>query len=159
MKIRRGALLMVLILFMMPLGATAQKAVETARIGTLYFGGSSALRSRSSVSLFQGLRDLGWVEGQNLTVEHRFAEGRSERLADLAAELVRAQVNVLVAFGTDLGQVAKAATTTIPVVMGASADPVEKGLIASFARPERGHPQPGPRRGDLGPELQRARLS
>jgi len=135
MKIRRSALLLALSLLMTPLGATAQKAVETARIGTLHFGDAAALRSRSSVSLFQGLRDLGWVEGQNLIVERRFAEGRSERLADLATELVRAQVNVLVAFGTDLGQVAKAATTTIPIVMGASADPVEKGLIASFARP------------------------
>jgi len=135
MKIRPGALLVALALLTMPFAAAGQTPPKTARIGLLYFGAASAPPSRGSAALFQGLRDLGWVEGQNLTVERRFAEGRSERLADLASELVRAQVNVLVPFGTDLGQVAKAATTTIPIVMAASADPVEKGLIASFARP------------------------
>jgi putative ABC transport system substrate-binding protein len=101
----------------------------------LYFGDASAPPTPGTTSLFQGLRDLEWVEGRNLIVERRFADGRSERLADLASELVRAEVDVLVPFGTDLGHIAKAATTTIPIVMAASADPVEKGLIASFARP------------------------
>jgi putative ABC transport system substrate-binding protein len=120
---------------MAPLSVAGQAVSKTPRIGLLYFGDPSMATSRSSSGLFRGLRELGWLEGQNLTVERRFAEGRSERLPELAAELVRAQVNVLVPFGTDLGQVAKAATSTIPIVMAASADPVEKGLVSSFARP------------------------
>ena len=115
--------------------ADAQRLSKPARLGVLYFGSSSEATSPSSRALFDGLRELGWVEGQNLGVERRFAEGRSERLAELVAELIRINVDVVVPFGTDLAQMVKEATSTIPIVTAASADPVEKGLITSFARP------------------------
>ena len=84
-----------------------------------------------------GLRKLGYVEGQNITIEYRYAEGKDDRFADLAAELVRLKVDIIVAAGGDLLlRQAMSATTTIPIVMmGGGADPVEAGLIKSLARP------------------------
>jgi putative ABC transport system substrate-binding protein len=125
-----------------PLAARAQQGVPThadeksgkiPRIGILIFGAPSD--PVYVEALVAGLRDLGWNEGQNIIVERRYAENRPERLQAIAAELVRENVDVLVAAGTDLSDAAKNATTTIPVVMGASADPVEKGLVANLARP------------------------
>ena len=88
-----------------------------------------------SVEAFkQGLRDLGWVEGQNIAIDYRLAEGRVDRLPDLAAELVRLKVDVIAA-GPTPSAMAKNATRTIPVVMLGAAEPVKLGLIASFARP------------------------
>jgi len=83
----------------------------------------------------QGLRDLGYVEGQNLVIEWRWAEGREERLPDLAAELVRLQVQVIVVGGGAAIRAAQYATSTIPIVMAANYDPVGEGFIASLARP------------------------
>jgi putative ABC transport system substrate-binding protein len=84
----------------------------------------------------QGLRDHGWVEGQNLAIEWRFADGRAERLPDLAAELVRLGVDVLVTSSGDPAiRALKQATSTIPIVMAVSVDPVGTGLVASLARP------------------------
>ena len=83
----------------------------------------------------QGLRDLGYVEGQNIIVEYRWAEGRAERLPVLAAELVSLKVDVIVASGTPAPLAAKNATKTIPIVMASAGDPVETGLVASLARP------------------------
>jgi putative ABC transport system substrate-binding protein len=83
----------------------------------------------------QGLRDLGYIEGQSLTIEHRGVEGKEERLSDLAAELVRRQVAVIVAPGPVAVQAAKQATATIPIVMVAGTDPVAEGWVASLARP------------------------
>ena len=84
----------------------------------------------------QGLRELGWIEGQNLVIEHRFAEGRAERFPDLAAALVRLRVDVIVtSSGEPAILAAKRATTTTPIVMAISGDPVETGLVASLARP------------------------
>jgi putative ABC transport system substrate-binding protein len=83
----------------------------------------------------QALRQLGYVEGQNIVIEGRFAERKLERLPDLAAELVRLKVDVIVTITTPAAQAAKNATATIPVVMAGSADPVELGLVASLARP------------------------
>jgi putative ABC transport system substrate-binding protein len=83
----------------------------------------------------QGLRALGYVEGQNLVLEYRYAEGSAERLPDLAAELVQLQVDVLVAGGTAAIHAAQRATRTIPIVMTASFDPVQEGFVASLARP------------------------
>ncbi len=82
-----------------------------------------------------GLRDLGYVEGQNVVIEYRWSEGRGERLAELAADLVRLKVAVIVAAGTPATQAAKAATGTIPIVMTFVGDPVGSGFVASLARP------------------------
>jgi putative ABC transport system substrate-binding protein len=83
----------------------------------------------------QGLRELGWVEGQNIAIEYRLAEGRLDRLPHLAAELVRLKVDVILATSTPPAVAAKNATTTIPIVMATSADPVGQRLVASLARP------------------------
>ena len=86
-------------------------------------------------AFLQGLRELGWMEGQNIAIEYRFAEGRLDRLPDLAAELVRLKVDVILAASSPPALAAKNATKTIPIVMGTSADPVTLGLVASLARP------------------------
>ena len=83
----------------------------------------------------QGLRDLGYVEGQNLVIEYRYGEGKAERLRDLAAELVRLQVDVIVAEAPQRPVAAQHATRTIPIVMTGTADPVGQGFVASLARP------------------------
>ena len=83
----------------------------------------------------QGLRDLGYVEGQNIALEYRPSEGRRERLPDLAAELVRLKVDVIVTFGTPATLAARQATTMIPIVMVGIGDPIRSGLVASLARP------------------------
>jgi putative tryptophan/tyrosine transport system substrate-binding protein len=103
------------------------------RIGILVFGSSSD--PPVEAPFVDGLRDLGWIDGKNIVIERRYANNRLDRLQAIANELVRAKVDVLAAPGTDLSDAAKNATTTIPVVMGASADPVEKGLVASLAHP------------------------
>ena len=109
----------------------AQQTGKVARIGHLFTG---------RVPLFeevfaQGLRDLGYVEGRNIIIERRYAEGRAERLPDLAAELVRLKVDVIVAAGAAATQAAKNATKTIPIVGVAMGDPVQTGFVASLARP------------------------
>jgi putative ABC transport system substrate-binding protein len=83
----------------------------------------------------QGLRELGYVEGQSITVEHRSAEGKLGRLPALAAELVRLKVDIIVADGSDPALAAKNATSTIPIVITSTSDPVGQGLVASLARP------------------------
>jgi putative ABC transport system substrate-binding protein len=118
-----------------PLAAGAQQPARMPRIGFL----SAAVLGVSSPALDafrQGLRELGWVEGQNIVVDYRLAEGRSDRLPDLAAELVRLKVDIIVAEATQGVIAAKNATTTIPIVMiNGSADPVGLGFVASLARP------------------------
>jgi len=97
---------------------------------------SPASRSPSvGLALFDALAELGWIEGRNLVVERRYAENQPERLPELAAELVRLNVDVIVATGTLGPLAAKQATSTIPIVMIASGDPLESGLVASLARP------------------------
>ena len=117
-----------------PVAVEAQQAGKVYRIGYLS-GGSPITSARSVEALRQGLRDLGWVEGQNIVIEYRFAEGRLDPLADLAAELVRLKVDVIVAGPTPPAVAAKKATGTIPIVMANAAQPVEIGLVASLARP------------------------
>jgi putative ABC transport system substrate-binding protein len=119
-----------------PLAAGAQQqAAKVYRIGYLA-GGSSTSSLNTTEAFRQGLRELGWVEGQNIVIDYRSAEGRYDRLPDLAAELVRLKVDVIVASPSPPAAAAKNATGTIPIVMiGAGADPVEQGLIASLARP------------------------
>ena len=117
-----------------PLAADGQPTGKVHRIG--YLSGSSATAVLRFVEGFrQGLRDLGWVEGQNIVIDYRFAEGRFDRLPDLAAELVRLKVEVIVAGPTPPAVAAKNATGTIPIVMYAVGDPVGQGLVASLARP------------------------
>src|SRR5499427_1053433 len=86
-------------------------------------------------ALFDALAELGWIEGKNVVFERRYAENRLERLPELAAELVRLNVDVIVAIGTPGPLAAKRATSTIPIVMAAAGDPLGSGLVASLARP------------------------
>src|SRR5215475_13349986 len=83
----------------------------------------------------QELSKLGWIEGKNITIDHRFAEHKNERLPELAADLVRLKVDLIVASGGPTPLAAKKTTSTIPIVMTTSADPVAAGLVASLARP------------------------
>ena len=117
-----------------PLAAGAQQAGKVYRIG--YLASYSSTTAPHRIEPFrQGLRELGWVEGKNIVIEYRWAEGRYERLPDLAAELVRLKVDVIVAAPTAAAVAAKNATGTIPIVMLGASDPVGLGLIASLARP------------------------
>jgi len=114
--------------------ATAQQAGKIFRIGFLDSGtavGGAVLLD----SFRQELNKLGWIEGRNITIEYRFAEGKTERLPELAAALVRLKVDLIVTTGDPQGRAAKGATSTIPIVMADVADPVGSGLIASLARP------------------------
>ena len=112
----------------------AQQTEKVYRIG--YLGPSSATAvSRFTEAFRQGLRERGWVEGQNIVIEYRFAEGQYDRLPGLAAELARLKVDVIVAIPTPAAVAAKNATATIPIVMTNVGDPVGLGLIASLARP------------------------
>ena len=120
-----------------PLAAAAQPAKKIARIGFLSPSSLSDPRTRSFVEAFrQGLRDLGWVEGQNVTIEYRWAEERTERLAELAGDLARLNIDVLVAATSPAIQAAKRATRTIPIVMTNAGDAIATGFVVSLARPE-----------------------
>lgn len=108
----------------------AQQPTIIPRIGYLTAAGSPPYQA-----LLQGLRELGYVDGQNIAIEYRSADGKRDRLPDLANELVRLKVNIIVADGAGPSLAAKKATGTIPIVMTSSSDPVGLGLVASFARP------------------------
>jgi ABC-type uncharacterized transport system substrate-binding protein len=117
-----------------PLAVEAQPPAKVWRLG--FLSGEPPTESLPVVvPFFDRLRTLGYVEGQNLTIERRWAEPREQRLPDLAAELVQLRVDCLVAMTWAAVQAAKHATTTIPIVMIISSDPVEGGLVASLARP------------------------
>src|SRR5215469_9263971 len=118
--------------FVAPVIAIAQ-ASKVRRIGVLE--PSAGPSTPDDLTQAEALRQLGWVEGQNLHVERRFANGRLEALQPLAEELVRAQVEIIVTGGTPATLAAKRATTTIPIVFRAAGDPVLLGLVASLARP------------------------
>ncbi len=117
-----------------PFPSHAQRPAKVPRIGFLGAGSASVNRHFADAFL-QGLRELGYVEGQNIAIEYRWAEGRAEQLPDLAADLVRLKVDVIVAGSTPAARAAKQATTTIPIVAAAVGDPVGTGLVASLARP------------------------
>ena len=97
--------------------------------------GSAAAQSQWTAAFVQRMRDLGWVDGRNLTIEYRWAEGRSERFAEFAAEFVRLKVDVILTHNTPPVIAAKQATSVIPIVFATAADPVDTGLVASLARP------------------------
>jgi putative ABC transport system substrate-binding protein len=112
----------------------AQQAGKIFRIG--FLDNSTASGMAGLVDAFrQELSKLGWIEGKNIAIEYRFAEQKNERLSELAAELVRLKVDLIVVTSAVPALAAKKATTTIPIVMAASADPVGAGLVASLARP------------------------
>lgn len=114
--------------------ADAQSADAVRRVGYLSnttFAGNRLLHA----AFVEGLRDRGWVEGRNVAIEYRWAEGKSDRLPGLAEELVQLKVDVIVTLGTPASVAAKKATQTIPIVMVSAADPVRLGLVASLARP------------------------
>jgi putative ABC transport system substrate-binding protein len=114
-----------------PRAAEAQQPVKVHRIGVLMFTSSPF----AIEELRQGLHELGYVEGRNLTLEVRSAEGKAERLADLAAELVRLPVDLIVAHTTAGVLAAKHATTTLPIVAAVMTDPVQAGSAESLAHP------------------------
>jgi putative tryptophan/tyrosine transport system substrate-binding protein len=122
------------VLLAAPLAAEVQPAGKVYCIGVLE-PTSMALNAANLDAFRQGLRELGYVEGRNMRIEYRSADGRSERFPDLAAELVRLKVDVILTRGTPAVMAAKNATGTIPVVMAASGDPVLSGVVSSLARP------------------------
>jgi ABC-type uncharacterized transport system substrate-binding protein len=117
-------------------GTEAQQPTRVPRIGYLSASDPAGESTRSE-AIRLALRDLGYIEGQNIAIEYRYAEGKIDRYPELAAELVRLKVDIiLVAGGTGVIQAAKNATKTIPIVMaGTPIDPVEIGLVDSLARP------------------------
>ncbi len=125
---RRGFITLAGMAVLWPLAARAQ---QPFRIGLLNTGASTFF-----IAPFIGkLKELGYLEGKNVVIERKFAEGNSERLKEFAADLVREHVDVIVTIGTPAGFAAKQATSTIPIVLGAISDPVGVGLVSSLARP------------------------
>src|SRR5262245_58192256 len=117
-----------------PLAAHAQQPATPRTIGFLG-PNTSSLDSRRVGAFLQRLRELGWIEGRNVTFEYRWAEGRTERLVEFAAEFVRLKVDVIVTSATPPVVATKQATSVIPIVFAAVGDPVGTGLVTSLARP------------------------
>jgi ABC-type uncharacterized transport system substrate-binding protein len=135
-----------------PRGLLAQSKV--ARIGFLSYGSrQSALDTGRYSAFMQGMRELGYAEGANVIIDARFADGKFERLPALAAELVRLKVDVIVATGTPTYRALQYATTTIPVVITVTIDPVSDGFAASLARPGGNITGLSLSAADLGPKL------
>ena len=127
-------ILVVMMLLVVAAIAEAQQPKKGPRIG--YLTGSSPSADSTRIEAFgQGLRELGYVEGKNIVIEYRYAEGKLDRMTELAADLVRLNVEVIVTGGPLVTRAAKEATTTIPIVMTQDADPVGSGFVASLARP------------------------
>jgi len=119
-----------------PFAARAQQAPKVARIGYLTIGSLESPEARKSLDTFrEGLYELGYIEGQNIVIEYRAADGKIERLPALAAELARLRLDLIVAGATPAGLAAQQAFTTTPIVVAAMGDPVRDGLVASLARP------------------------
>jgi putative ABC transport system substrate-binding protein len=114
--------------------AEAQQTKKVPRVGFLAAASASAVSTRAE-ALQQGLRELGYVEGKNIVIEYRWADGKIERLPDLAAELVRINVDIIVTGGPQATRPAKKATGTVPIVMAFDSDPVGNGFVASLAQP------------------------
>jgi ABC-type uncharacterized transport system substrate-binding protein len=116
-----------------PLAARAQQPGKLPTIG--FLGAAPSIESQRVAAFVQRLRELAWIDGRNLAIEYRWAEGRNERYAENAAEFVRLKVDVIVTSATPPTLAAKQATTLIPIVFAAVSDPVGTGLVASLARP------------------------
>jgi putative tryptophan/tyrosine transport system substrate-binding protein len=116
-----------------PFAARAQQAGKQPTIG--FLGAAPSIESQRIAAFVQRLRELGWIDGRNLAIEYRWAEGRNERYTEIAAELVRLKVDVIVTVATPATLAAKQATTVIPIVFLTASDPVGTGLVASLARP------------------------
>src|SRR5437870_5662154 len=137
MRVIGLAFILAVSLTLSPLGtAAAQPPEKVSRVGYLNPGSSSdPLRQRRLEAFRQGLRELGYVEGQNLAIESRWAEGKYDRYPALAADLVRLKVDVIVAQSGEATQATRQATRTVPIIMSLVMDPVGSGLVASLARP------------------------
>ena len=119
-----------------PLAARTQQPARVRTIGFLLPGGSRTTVMRAQLEAFrEGLKEYGWIEGHNISVEYRFAEGKEDALAEFAAELARLRPDVIVAEGTAAIRAAKTVAQTIPIVMATSTDPLGNGLVASLHRP------------------------
>jgi putative tryptophan/tyrosine transport system substrate-binding protein len=134
MKKRITVLSLCAMLFALCVSANAQQTGKVARVGFLDTSTASGMAGLLA-AFRQELNKLGWIEGKNITIEYRFAEGKTERLPELAADLVRLKVDLIVVAGGPTPLAAKKATTTIPIVMTIAVDPVGSGLVASLARP------------------------
>ena len=130
---RRTVVAGLAIVLAMPSVGRAQRPARPPRLGVLLFTDPGT--DPNTRALREALRDLGYIEGQTLVIDYRYAEGRPERLRDLATELVATKPDVLFALGGDVASFVKAATTTIPIVVSTSADPVHSGLVATLAAP------------------------
>jgi putative ABC transport system substrate-binding protein len=122
------------LLSIQPQAANAQQSGAVRKIGVLVSSSPSLNKARDD-ALRQGLKDLGYVEGQNITMDYRYAEGKMDRLPQLARELVEEKVDVIVVGGTSVAVAAKKATSTIPIVVAGAGDLVEAGLVKSFMYP------------------------
>jgi putative ABC transport system substrate-binding protein len=117
-----------------PLAARAQRRSKLATVG--YLGATTPLVEREWLGAFlEGLRSLGWIEGRNIAIEYRWAEGRSNRFAEIATEFVQQNVDIIVTYGTPAVLAAEKATSTIPIVFTVAGNPVGAGMVASLARP------------------------
>ena len=131
-NILSGALCVLLVALCGP--AEAQQRTKTPRIGLLTTLSAAAL-SDWIEAFRQGLHELGYVEGQNLAIDYRYGDLKRDRLLDLSADLIRLKVDIIVTVGSGGTRAAKAATSTIPIVMASDDDPVGNGFVASLARP------------------------
>src|SRR2546425_11478068 len=129
-----GLVILAFSLILAPLAAEAQRSGRIPRIGYLS-NGNPAKVSTEREAFRRGLRELGWVEGQNVTIEYRWAEGNPDRFPALVAEFVQLKVDVIVLSGLPALHAARRATSTIPVVFVVLADPIAAGLVTSLARP------------------------
>ena len=129
------AIVLAVCLALMPLGAEAQQVQKVYRIGVLSPLASSFGPGPSFEAFRQMLRELGYVEERDVMLEYRWADGRPDRLLDLAADLVRLRVDVILAWGTPAALAAKKLSSTVPIVFVGVGDAVGVGLIASLARP------------------------
>jgi putative ABC transport system substrate-binding protein len=122
------------LLFALGFPAQAQQPAKVYRIG--YLGaGDPASMGEAAEAFRQGLKDIGYIEGKTFTIEHRYAEGKFDRLSEHAREFVRTKVDVIIAPSTPSAVAAKTATKEIPIVFHTTGDPVERGIVATLARP------------------------
>jgi putative tryptophan/tyrosine transport system substrate-binding protein len=133
-KLVLSSLLAATLAFVLGFAAEAQQPKKLYRIGILFVGSSSFYATWIDV-FRQGLKELGYIEGKNITIDYRYAEGKADRLPSLAAELVGLKVDVIVSSSTPSVLAVKKATSTIPIVFVSISDPVASGLVASLARP------------------------